>query len=311
MVGIMILATCTISINAASKKTNSKITSIKAFVGNYVTPEYFKRNKGYDWVAVSITEINQNTAHIRIRSRIDKKKATCTFDSDAKLVGSRLISEYDGINILYTFTKKGVTIRTEKETDSSRLNFFCSGGGTIAGNYQKLSSALDKKQLDNRDYVNYLNMGNYFFEVTAAGKKLTIQPVGLEIDNRAVTHNIDGKVTFSEIDDLNEDGFPEILVYTVSSGKEKKGNIIAYSVNNGKSISQVSMPNLTDDKVMSKGYRGQNEYRVIEGNLYQRFPIFEQNGSIYKATGKYKQIKYLMKDGESSRVFVAVSNTEF
>lgn len=311
MVGIMILTICSSCINAANKKSNSKAASIKALVGNYVTPEYFKRNKGYDWVAVTITATNDSTAHIRIRSRVDIKKATCTFDRDARLVGNRLISEYEGVNIVYAVSKKGLTIQTEKDEDNTKLNFFCSGGGSIAGNYTKLTAALDKKQLDKRDYVNFLSMGNYFFDITATGNKLTIQSIGFDKDNSVMTHTINGKVTYAEVDDLNKDGFPEVLVYVQSNAKNKKANVIAYSSNKGHSMSQISMPELTDNKTLSKGFNGHNDFRVIEGNFYQRFPIYQQVGKTVKATGKYRQIKYILKDGEASRIFVTDSSSEF
>lgn len=311
MVGMIILTICTNNISAANKKTVTKATSIKALVGNYVTPEYFKRNKGYDWVAVTITATNDSTAHIRIRSRVDLKKATCTFDRDARLVGNRLISEYDGANIVYSVSKKGLTISTENKEDILKLNFFCSGGGTIAGNYTKLTTALDKKQLDKRDYVNFLSLGNYFFDINATGNKLTIQPIGFDKDNSVMTHTINGKVTYAEVDDLNNDGFPEVMVYIESNTKNKKASVIAYSSNKGYSMSQISIPDLANNPKYNKGFNGNDDFRAIEGNLYQRFPIYQQVGKTLKATGKYRQIKYVLKDGEASRVFVAEKSSEF
>lgn len=311
IVGILLLTIGTNGINAANNKTVVKSAPIKALVGNYVTPEYFKRNKGYDWVAVTITAINDSTAHIRIRSRIDLKKATCTFDRNARLVDNRLISEYDGTNIVYTVSKKGLTIGTENKDDITKLNFFCSGGGSIAGEYTRLTTTLDKKQLDKRDYVEFLSMGNYFFDITATGNKLTIRPIGFDKNNSIMTHTINGKVTLAEIEDLNNDGFPEVLVYIQSNAKDKRTNVIAYSSNKGHSMSQVTVPNLANNAQYNKGFNGNDEFRIIEGNLYQRFPIYQQTDKTLKATGKYRQIKYVLKDGEASRIFVAEKSFEF
>jgi hypothetical protein len=55
--------------------------------------------------------------------------------------------------------------------------------------------------------------------------RLTIVPSGLSITNEAVTHKIDGTITGAEIEDLNSDGFPEVLIYTTSYGSGSYGNV--------------------------------------------------------------------------------------
>ena len=61
---------------------------------------------------------------------------------------------------------------------------------------------------------------------------------------------------------LNIDGFPEILIYTVSAGSGSYGNVIGYSVNNGKSISQIYFPELAENKEASSGYMGHDEFAI-------------------------------------------------
>ena len=76
-------------------------------------------------------------------------------------------------------------------------------------------------------------------------------------------------------------------------------------------MSQVSIPDLKNNSKYNKGFNGNDDFRTVEGNLYQRFPIYQQVGKTLKATGKYRQIKYVLKDGEASRVFVAEKSSEF
>ena len=62
---------------------------------------------------------------------------------------------------------------------------------------------------------------------------------------------------------LFRSGFPEILIYTVSAGSGSYGNVVGYSVNNGKSISQIYFPELFDNKEASRGYMGRSEERRV------------------------------------------------
>ena len=141
--------------------------------------------------------------------------------------------------------------------------------------------------------------------------ELTVTPYGLEIDNSAVTQTIDGNVVDVEIEDLNSDGSPEVLIYTKSDGSGSYGNVIGFSVNNKKSMSQIYFPPITDNKELSKGYMGHDEFTIIETTLAQRFPIYKESDSNANPTGGTRQITYKLVDGEASRKFVVKNSTEF
>ena len=59
---------------ATDKHTNN-------ITGDYVTDGYTKRNEDYDWFAISVRDAGQDAISVSIRSRIDKKKPTCTLDT--------------------------------------------------------------------------------------------------------------------------------------------------------------------------------------------------------------------------------------
>ncbi|MGB5461355.1 MAG: hypothetical protein WBM85_15460, partial [Eudoraea sp.] len=60
--------------------------------GNYVSDYYQNRNEGYDWIAISVKNIGENTIGISVRSRADKKKPTCTLDTKANKVNDSLFT---------------------------------------------------------------------------------------------------------------------------------------------------------------------------------------------------------------------------
>lgn len=136
--------------------------------------------------------------------------------------------------------------------------------------------------------------------------ELTITPSGLEITNEPMTHTIEGKITGAEIEDLNADGSPELFIY-IEKPENKKADLIAYSVNNKKSMSQVNFPDISQNSEAAEGYNGQDELRVVENRISRRFPIFE-NG---EKTGKTRQITYTLEEGEAMRQLVIKDVSEY
>lgn len=161
-------------------------------------------------------------------------------------------------------------------------------------------------------YNRNLKMQNIGFQVTVNGDHLTIQPSGYELDNTIVTKEIAGMtVTNAEIEDLNSDGFPEIVVYLNSDGSGSYGTVLGYSSNQNKSMSEITFPSISDNPKANKGYMGHDEFAVVETTLSHRFPIYLDGDTNSKPSGKMRQIQYKLKDGEASRVFVVDKILEF
>lgn len=153
-----------------------------------------------------------------------------------------------------------------------------------------------------------LSLQGISFDIKTTGEgsisQLSIQPEGLEIDNQKIILEIEGQAVNAEIEDLNSDGFPEILIYTISAGSGSYGDVIGYSVNNGKSISQIYFPDISENKEANTGYMGHDEFAIVETSLVRRFPVYKEGDSNNNPTGGTRQIQYKLKDGESSRLFV-------
>ncbi|MCY4780555.1 PliI family lysozyme inhibitor of I-type lysozyme [Sphingobacterium sp. UT-1RO-CII-1] len=288
-----------------------------SIAGTYVSSDYQKRHEGYDWIGIIIHENADKSITIKIRSRADLKKPTCTLDATAvSITEGQYKAVLEGKTVLFSFNNKNLTIDGETDSDSSILSFYCSGGGSLKGNYQKIDSNLDSSQVDSRTFQKVLSLQNISFSVESQPisdkQQLTITPLGLSIDNRHFTHDITGQsVVNAEIEDLNKDGFPEILVYLQSHGSGSYGNVIAYSVNNGKSMSQINFPQVADNKKLKDGYQGHDEFTLVEHKLVQRFPIYLKNDVNANPTGKTRQIAYELKDGEPSPKFIVKDITEF
>jgi hypothetical protein len=300
-------------------KTETKVKqnkSVEKFIGSYVSGGYDKRSEGNDWVAVIISKWNDSTALIKVRSRTDKKKATCTFDARASQKDSNTLAvNSDGRGILFRVAGNNLTISGEYPDDESQLSFFCSGGASLSGTYAKLGAPLDKSQFASMSFNKMLMMNDIIFEITSTENDgentLVIQPAGLKAVNNKFEHKYQGMIYNAEVADLNIDGYPEVFIYTVSPDKSRKSSLVAYSVNNGKSISSISFPELKDNAEASKGYRGNDEFAVVEATLVQRFPVYEDNAGENAVPKKMRQLQYKLKDGEASRVLYVDKVVEF
>lgn len=141
--------------------------------------------------------------------------------------------------------------------------------------------------------------------------KLTITPSGLEGENKPIVVEVDGSVTGAEVEDLDANGFPEIYVYVTSAGSGSYGSLVAYAANQKKSLTEIFLPDLGEDKVNSKGYMGHDQFAVGEGSLLRRFPIYKTGDSNAKPTGKTRQLQYKLKAGEAGWLLKIDKTTEY
>ncbi len=120
--------------------------AVQVIVGDYASEDYVKRAQGYDWVGVMIRSEGNEQIEIKVRARSDIKKPTCQFDGTATFMGQDdahgiiFQSKINDSTAFFQFKDDKLTIDSE---DKYALNYFCSGGGSLAGNYEKLNGDLE------------------------------------------------------------------------------------------------------------------------------------------------------------------------
>ena len=161
------------------------------------------------------------------------------------------------------------------------------------------------------DFKKTVSYKSISFDITKSGDTLTIQPSGFESDNTKVNKTIEGTVSNIEVDDINTDGSPELMIYITSAGSGSYGTAIGFSGNNNKSMSEITIPSMVDNPKANKGYMGHDEFALVEGTLVQRFPIYKEGDTNSKPTGGTRQIQYKLKNGEASKVFAVDKIIEY
>jgi hypothetical protein len=125
---------------------------------------------------------------------------------------------------------------------------------------------------------------------------LNIRPIGFKAEVREINLELKGRVLSSEIEDLNNDGFPDLVIFLADN--TNKVNLFSIASKENETLEPIFLPDITNDMLMSKGYRGFDEYKLVEGILFRKFPIYEADTAIKVPTPKVRQIMYRVVRGE-------------
>ncbi len=134
-----------------------------------------------------------------------------------------------------TLNAKSIDIAPAQNSDRNKAMTYCSGGGSLIGSYQSVAK-LDRTGLDKTKFIQTLSLQNISFYIDHKDDTVNIRSSGLtyEFDEN---YSIKGqRITHAEIEDMNRDGYPEILIYLQNSKKPYAGDVLAFSANGNKSL---------------------------------------------------------------------------
>ena len=159
-------------------------------------------------------------------------------------------------------------------------------------------------QIDGQTLAKYdstMKIGKSGYRITCLNRSpeknmLNIRPIGFKSDSREASVEIKARVTGAEIDDLNNDGFPDMVIYIIDATGKKA--IFPITSEKNERIGPILFPDLLNDMELSKGYRGKDEYKLVEGVLFRQFPVFPTDTTIKEPTNKIRQLMYRVVKGE-------------
>lgn len=141
---------------------------------------------------------------------------------------------------------------------------------------------------------------------------VSITPVGFQNAARDVMFEIKGRILKAEVDDLNNDVFPDLVLYVFEQGEKGKGSVVGISSINNESFAPISFPDIVNDPKLRSGYSGFDTYLLMEGTLMRRFPVYTIDSTGEKPTGMMRQIQYkVQKDEREGLKFKPVRSYEF
>ena len=149
-----------------------------------------------------------------------------------------------------------------------------------------------------------MKVGKAGFRVNCQNKSaeknpITIYPVGFESEARDFSFELKGVLIGTEVDDLNKDGFPELLLYVAPQDSLNKSSVIAISSQENKSVAPIVFPDMLDDPRLRDGYKGSDKYMLLEGVLMRTYPLYEKDANgVQQPTGKMRRLMYRVAPGE-------------
>lgn len=139
----------------------------------------------------------------------------------------------------------------------------------------------------------------------------SVNPIGFDKNMREFSFDIKGRISKAEVDDVNRDGYPDLVFYVFSNDSIPRGNVIAISSDKNESVSPIMFPDIFDDPKLRVGYKGNDEYFLMEGMLVRRFPVYPAEG-VTAATGTLmRQIQYIVVPGERGAKFKPSRSYEY
>ncbi|MHB8206215.1 hypothetical protein [Mucilaginibacter sp.] len=121
------------------------------------------------------------------------------------------------------------------------------------------------------------------------------------------TGDLDGAIVDAFNIDMDMDGNPEILIQAKTNDSIYNTTIYAFEFSNGKA-NKLDFPKLTSSQ--KKGYRGNDNFYIQDGNLMRQFSIYEGSGKEAKLTGQKRLFQYGLHDNAFTIKQIGKDSTE-
>ena len=153
----------------------------------------------------------------------------------------------------------------------------------------------------NRKIDTTLMIGKAGYKVSCNNKmpdknSVMLKPIGFEAGARDINFYVKGKIMRAEIEDFNNDGFPDIVIFAtggeVVTDYVNVVNVYAIASAENKSFTPIYFPDILDDPKLRIGYKGHDEFSLMEGTLLRKFPVYNVGDSTNNPTGGKRIVQY-------------------
>jgi hypothetical protein len=150
----------------------------------------------------------------------------------------------------------------------------------------------------------------YLFEVetnaSGAVRDLKINVLRDKKPLITIRQKIDGWVTAAAVADLDKNNSPEIYIYACSYGSGAFGKVYGFQFYPTNFL-PINMTPLTAQQ--SSGYMGHDNFKIENGVLVRRFPVYRAGDSNAQPTGGARKIEYTLKE-VNKKLLLSVSKVE-
>jgi hypothetical protein len=148
-----------------------------------------------------------------------------------------------------------------------------------------------------------VKVGKVGYKVTCKNKKfdenqLDVRPIGFDNEAKEQDFMLRGRVAKAEIDDLNSDGCPDLVLYVYTDSSATYGTVYAFVSKQNKSFIGCILPDPVMDGKVNEGYKGHDQFSLMEGYLLDKFPIYKAGDDKDKPSGGTRVILYQIVSDE-------------
>jgi hypothetical protein len=151
-----------------------------------------------------------------------------------------------------------------------------------------------------------VKIGKVGYRVSCKNKRydenqLEVRPLGFDNQAREMNFMLRGRVAKAEIDDLNGDGYPDLVLYVYMDSSANFGTVYAFVSKENKSMTGCVLPDPIMDGKINEGYKGHDQFSLMEGYLLDKFPIYKAGDDKDKPSGGTRVILYKLVPEEGER----------
>ncbi|WP_212003720.1 hypothetical protein [Chitinophaga sp. HK235] len=177
----------------------------------------------------------------------------------------------------------------------------CGGGNKKKNQANKMQHVTPEKKVTRcLDTIFHEYHFNIFTRGDATMRNLFVSIGSVKDTTRAdtvVEKDIKGTVANVTVADLDNDGKPEVYVFTTSSGSDQYGKVYGLVIMDG---SAVEINTDAIDSLAEKDYRGRDSFYVSGKELVRTFPAFRGEEDVELKSDSIRMVHYkLIKSGNT------------
>ena len=135
--------------------------------------------------------------------------------------------------------------------------------------------------------------------------QLQIHPIGFDTEVHDLNFPFKGRVSGCMVDDLNADGWPDLVLFIYTDSAAQHGTVYALiSDGNKLAMPLCILPDAVTNIKINKGYKGGDQFSMLEGKLLQKFPIYKDGDEKNKPTGGHRMVMYNLGKNEGHYTFI-------
>ena len=136
--------------------------------------------------------------------------------------------------------------------------------------------------------------------------QIGVRPIGFESPaNQPMNFPVRGRISKVMVDDLNGDGVADMILFVYTDSAAIHGTVLAFISDGTKSIVPAGLPDVQLDGKLSSGYKGHDQFTMLEGTLLQKFPVYKPDDKD-TPTGGNRVVQYQLTKIESGGYKFAV-----